>query len=119
MKYNSKGKKGIIKIGQKALTTEESNKLALIAPGASINIIKNYKNIENAYKIGNFPFVEEGVIKNEELIMGEFIDHPCITCRILDRSLEINIEIPRAIRKVFRLIYLHKSYKHLHLDNYI
>ena len=41
---NSKtmGKKGIIKIGGKNLTKEEFNKIALIAPNATINIIKNY-----------------------------------------------------------------------------
>ena len=36
------GKKGIIKIGGKNLTKEEVDKIALIAPNATVNIIKNY-----------------------------------------------------------------------------
>jgi len=36
------GKKGIIKISGKDLTKEEVNKIALIAPNATVNIIKNY-----------------------------------------------------------------------------
>ena len=41
---NSKtmGKKGIIKIGGKDLTKEEVDKIAVIAPDATVNIIKNY-----------------------------------------------------------------------------
>ena len=35
------GKKGIIKIGGKSLTQEEVNKIALIAPDATVNIIKD------------------------------------------------------------------------------
>lgn len=37
------GKKGIIKIGGKNLTKEEVDKIALIAPNATVNIIKNYE----------------------------------------------------------------------------
>ena len=36
------GKKGIIKIGGKDLTKEEVDKIGLIAPDATVNIIKNY-----------------------------------------------------------------------------
>ena len=36
------GKKGIIKIGGKDLTKEEVDKIALIAPDATVNIINNY-----------------------------------------------------------------------------
>ncbi len=36
------GKKGIIKVGGKNLTKEEVDKIALIAPNATVNIIKNY-----------------------------------------------------------------------------
>ena len=39
-------KKGIIKIGDKFLTEKEVNKIALIAPYATLNIIKGYKVIE-------------------------------------------------------------------------
>ena len=37
------GKKGIVKIGGKYLTQEEVNKIAIVAPKATVNIIENYK----------------------------------------------------------------------------
>lgn len=40
------GKKGIIKIEGKNLTQEEANKIALIAPDATLNIIKDYEVVE-------------------------------------------------------------------------
>ena len=40
------GKKGIIKIADKFFEDEELNKLALIAPKATVNIIKGFKVVE-------------------------------------------------------------------------
>lgn len=40
------GKKDIIKVENRFLETSETNKLALIAPRATINIIRDYKLIE-------------------------------------------------------------------------
>lgn len=42
---NSKslGKKGIVKVSSKNLTEEEVNKIAVVAPNATVNIIKDYK----------------------------------------------------------------------------
>ena len=37
------GKKGIVKVGGKSLTEAEVNKISIIAPNATINIIKDYK----------------------------------------------------------------------------
>ena len=37
------GTKGIVKIGDKSLTEDEFNKIAMVAPNATINIIKDYK----------------------------------------------------------------------------
>jgi len=37
------GKKGIIKVGNRFLTKEEVNKIAILAPNATVNIIKDYK----------------------------------------------------------------------------
>ena len=39
----SMGKKGIIKIGSRFLTQDEVNKIAILAPNATVNIIKDYK----------------------------------------------------------------------------
>ena len=44
------GKKGIIKISGKDLTKEEVDKIALIAPNATVNIIKNY-NVKEKIKV--------------------------------------------------------------------
>ena len=40
------GKKGIVKISDRFFEDDELNKIALIAPKASINIIKNYEVVE-------------------------------------------------------------------------
>ena len=40
------GKKGIIKIADKFFEDEELNKLALIAPNATVNIIRDFKVLE-------------------------------------------------------------------------
>jgi aspartate carbamoyltransferase regulatory subunit len=37
------GKKGIIKIGSRILTQDEVNKISLLAPNATVNIISNYE----------------------------------------------------------------------------
>ena len=40
------GKKGIIKIADKFFETDELNKLALIAPKATVNVIRDFKVVE-------------------------------------------------------------------------
>ena len=45
------GTKGIIKISDKFLCEDEINKIALIAPEAKINIIKNYQVVEKRQPI--------------------------------------------------------------------
>lgn len=72
------GKKGIIKIGGKTLTHEEVNKIALIAPDATLNIIKNYEVVKKI-KI-ELPEIIEGIVKcfnpncitNHEAIHNKF-----------------------------------------------
>jgi len=48
MNYDSEkyGKKDIIKIENRKLTTEEINKLALISPNATYSVVKNYETVE-------------------------------------------------------------------------
>ena len=48
VKFDSKkmGKKDIIKIEHKELTKDELNKIAIVAPQASINIIQNFEKIK-------------------------------------------------------------------------
>ncbi|MDR3653081.1 MAG: aspartate carbamoyltransferase regulatory subunit [Paludibacter sp.] len=40
------GSKGLVKISDRALEEDETNKIALIAPNAKINIIKEYEVVE-------------------------------------------------------------------------
>lgn len=44
------GKKGVIKIDNRFLTKKEVNKIAILAPNATVSIIKNYK-IEEKIKV--------------------------------------------------------------------
>lgn len=55
------GKKGIIKISDLFLKDEELNKIALIAPKVSVNIIKNFEVSEK--KISSIPETVIGIAK--------------------------------------------------------
>ena len=55
------GKKAIIKIWDKFLEDDEENKLALVAPSAKINIIRDYDVAEK--KTVNVPERVEGIVK--------------------------------------------------------
>lgn len=43
LKSKKQGTKGIIKVGGKILTQSEVNKIAVIAPNATVNLISNYE----------------------------------------------------------------------------
>lgn len=72
------GKKGIIKIGGRILTQSEVNKIALIAPDATVNIIKDYK-VDEKLTV-SVPDIIEGIVKcfnpncvsNHERIQSKF-----------------------------------------------
>lgn len=55
------GKKGIIKIEGKFLTQEEVDKIAIIAPDATVNIIENF-NVKKKLKV-SLPKVIKRIIK--------------------------------------------------------
>jgi aspartate carbamoyltransferase regulatory subunit len=55
------GKKGIIKIEGKVLTQEEVNKIALIAPNATLNIIKDFEVVEK--RAVSLPEEITGIVK--------------------------------------------------------
>ncbi len=55
------GKKGIIKISDKNLTKDETDKIAIIAPKATVNIIKNYE-VKQKIKV-NIPSIINRIIK--------------------------------------------------------
>ena len=55
------GKKGIIKVGGKSLTKDEADKIALIAPNATVNIIKDY-DVKQKIKV-EIPSIINRIIK--------------------------------------------------------
>ncbi len=61
LRSNKLGKKAIIKIWDKFLEDSEVNKLALVAPSAKINIIRDYDVVEK--KKVNVPERVEGIVK--------------------------------------------------------
>ncbi|MFH1023953.1 MAG: aspartate carbamoyltransferase regulatory subunit [Planctomycetota bacterium] len=55
------GRKGFVKFANKMLTPEEVNKIAVIAPSASVNIIKHFKVVRKV-KV-TIPDVVEGILR--------------------------------------------------------
>ena len=55
------GKKGIIKIGDKILTQDEVNKISIVAPDATVNLIKNF-SVKEKTKV-KMPDVIDNVVK--------------------------------------------------------
>jgi len=93
------GKKGIIKISGKDLTKEEVDKIALIAPNATVNIINNY-NVNKKIKV-TIPLVINKIIKcsnpncitnNEKNIITKFYvlnKNPLkVKCHYCERNME-------------------------------
>lgn len=57
----SMGRKGIIKISERFFKDDELNKIALIAPNASVNIIKDFEVVEK--KVLKIPETISGIVK--------------------------------------------------------
>ncbi len=55
------GKKGIIKVADRFFPDEVVNRLAVIAPNATLNTIRNYQIVEK--KFVQFPKIIRGVVK--------------------------------------------------------
>lgn len=58
---NAIGRKGIIKIANHFLTSEDVNKLSVISPNATVNIIDDYE-VKQKFKV-SFPEVVEKILK--------------------------------------------------------
>ena len=92
------GKKGIIKISGKDLTKEEVDKIAVIAPNATVNIIKDY-NVKNKIKV-EVPSIINKIIKcsnpncitnNEEISTKFYVlrKEPLrVKCHYCERNME-------------------------------
>jgi aspartate carbamoyltransferase regulatory subunit len=61
LKSKALGKKGIIKIGNRFLTQDEVNKIAILAPHATVNIIRNYE-VKEKIKV-NIPEELHNIVK--------------------------------------------------------
>ena len=92
------GKKGIIKISGKDLTKEEVDKIAVIAPNATVNIVKDY-NVKNKIKV-EVPSIINKIIKcsnpncitnNEEISTKFYVlrKEPLrVKCHYCERNME-------------------------------
>lgn len=90
-------KKGIVKVGGKSLTQDEVNKIAIVAPDATVSIIKNY-NVKEKIKVKT-PDVIDNVVKcsnpvcitNNEQVATKFYavkkDPLKIKCHYCERSM--------------------------------
>ncbi len=61
LQSKSLGKKGIVKVAGKSLTQEEVNKIAIVAPDATVNIIKNF-DVREKIKVKT-PDIIDNVVK--------------------------------------------------------
>ena len=92
------GKKGIIKVSDKSLTKDEADKIALIAPNATVNIIKDY-GVKKKIKV-EIPKVINRIIKcsnpncitnNEEVLTKFYVlrKEPLrVKCHYCERNME-------------------------------
>ena len=71
------GKKGLVKVESRELTAQEVNKIALIAPQATLNIIKDYRVVEK--RRVELPERVEGIVRcfNPNCVTNR---HPVSTC---------------------------------------
>ncbi|MGD2175017.1 MAG: aspartate carbamoyltransferase regulatory subunit, partial [Candidatus Brocadiaceae bacterium] len=71
------GKKGLIKVESRELTPQEVNKIALIAPDATLNIIKDYRVVEK--RRVELPERVEGIVRciNPNCVTNK---QPVVTC---------------------------------------
>ena len=97
LQSKSIGKKGIVKVGGKSLTQDEVNKIAIVAPDATVNIIKKY-DVKEKIKVKT-PDVIDNVVKcsnpvcitNNEKIATKFYvvkkDPLKIKCHYCERNM--------------------------------
>ena len=104
LQSKSLGKKGIVKVGGKNITQHEFNKIAIVAPDATVNLIKNY-TVREKIKVKT-PDVIDNVVKcsnpvcitNNEQVSTKFYavskDPLKIKCHYCERSMgKADIEI--------------------------
>jgi len=109
------GVKDIVKIEGRALNNQEVNRIALVAPHASINIIQNYKVIEKQEV--KLPTVVEGIVKcvnpccisnSDEPVVSKFYvknEEPlvlkCHYCGFVLEQADISAKLPGLYPNLF------------------
>lgn len=97
LKSKKLGKKGIIKVGGKSITPTEVNKIAIVAPDATVNLIKDF-NVKEKIKVKTPEFIDNVVkcsnpvcITNNEQVGTKFYvtkrDPIKIKCYYCERSM--------------------------------
>jgi aspartate carbamoyltransferase regulatory subunit len=83
------GRKDVVKIENRELTKEETNKIALIAPNATINIIKDWEVVEKR-KV-SLPEILEGIIKcpNSNCITNS--NEPITTKFVVEKKIPLKL----------------------------
>ena len=92
------GKKGIIKVAKRFLTQEEVNRIAVVAPDATLNIIEGY-NVVEKFKVmipdvieGTFRCFNPKCISNDQKIPNRFYvverEPLRIRCHYCERQME-------------------------------
>ena len=90
------GKKGIIKVENRRLTSEEANKIALIAPRATLNIIKDYEVVEKTPI--TLPESIKGIVR--------CLNPTCVTNK---QPVETQFDVVQSTPPVLRCRYCEKS----------
>ncbi len=94
------GSKGLVKIADRALAENETNKLALICPDAKINIIRNFEVVEKRPLVLPDEIREviqcanPNCITNHQPVQTRFFvikdeTHKCLKCRYCEREVKI------------------------------
>ncbi len=102
---NSKtlGKKGIIKVADRFFPDEVINRLAVIAPNVTLNIIRNYQIAEKKYV--KFPKIIRGVVKCS--------NPKCITNH---QPVQTKMEVFDADLKSLRCCYCERVMRHEEIE---
>ena len=93
------GVKDIVKIEGKALNSQEVNRIALVAPHASINIIHNYTVVEKLEV--KLPKAIEGIIKCVNPCCISNSDEPVVSKFYVKDRGTLNVKVP-LLRRNFR-----------------
>ncbi|MDR0766402.1 MAG: aspartate carbamoyltransferase regulatory subunit [Odoribacteraceae bacterium] len=97
------GKKAIVKISDRYLVDEEIDKLALVAPSAKINIIRNFEVVEK--KTVNVPRRVEGIAR--------CVNPQCITNH---QNVRTRFDVVGSTPIVLRCLYCEKLTDQEHIE---